>query len=236
MKRTAKVMFVVLLAGAVGVAFAEAPRVLEADAPHSGTLRTPQDCAGLTTMEQPFDDEWFGSAANADLNGGYIVADDNQVGGLREPFADGVFQTIRVWGIEAINAGGWAPCTDAGDEFTVFGYADNSGVPGTEIVSVGDLVAVQVDTGILFAGVYPVYEYTITVPGMPSNGVTWIGVQREDDLADTCWFLWVNNTSGLYNNVAAQFDGAIWTARPDEDTSICIGWDVPVELQSFSVE
>jgi hypothetical protein len=236
-----KIVCFALFVGVAVAAVAEKPAVLVSDTPVTGTLGTPADCTNIDTLLQPFDDEFFTSAVNSDMNAGYAVAESYLVGGSPAPFPDGLIQTVRVWGIEAFFDGvGWNSCTDGGDGFTVTGYTDAGSQPGSLQFQESALVATQIDTGLLFAGGWPIYEYTISLPNPPSNQVAWLSVERQDDLADSCWFMWINNTTGLYDNYAMQYQDGVWVVvndpDPPYDMAICVGWDIPVELQSFGIE
>ncbi len=220
------------------IGFAESPAFMTGDVTGgTGQTRVPADCTGFDAYQQPMDDAAFGTGVTADANPGYIGAEATLVGNVPTSLGAGTFQVMRFWGIEAFFDGaGWVGCTDAGAGFSVTYYTLNGIDPGT-LVNTEVSAAAQVDTGFIFAGTYPIYEYTIPLTHVADGTEVYVGLSRQDN-ADSCWFLWLNesDTTPLYDEYSQQHDGAAWKVPGNAyDLTMCLAFEpVPVELQSFT--
>jgi hypothetical protein len=74
-------------------------------------------------------------------------------------------------------------------------------------------------TGDMFAGTYPVYEYTayFTAPVTVTEG--WFSIQSMVGTAVDCWNLALNQPGGAGN--CLQYDGSSWTPQ-DEPIGFCL--------------
>jgi len=222
-------IFVVACAVCVvcSVGFAGGPAFMTGGLTNSGgNTRALADC-GTYAYQQPFDDANYGTAVTSDGQAGFIAGEATVVGATPTPLGEGSVNNIKVWGIEAFNDGSWHVCNDAGAPFEIGYYTAGSNEPGT-LVSTSIGTATAVDTGILFAGAWPVYEYTIPLVSDLVGTETWISVQRQDN-ADDCWFMWVNETvAGTYDDFRVQGDGTVWEATTGaDDLTMCVDWLAP---------
>ncbi len=154
-------------------------------------------CPGDSLFGQPPHDpnaSW--SAANSDADVGYTVY---------ENFSNinGDVCGVRFWGLNAYNDGsGWTACTEDPLGFDIKFYADAGGQPGAELGTYNVSLS-GVDTGNLYNGVFPLYEYNATLdPCIPLTS-GWISIQA--NATPGCWFLWMSGTGG--NGHAYQGDG-----------------------------
>lgn len=238
MRNFGKATTITLLCLCCSIGFAESPAFMTGEVTaRSGQTRALADCTGIDAYQQPFDDVNFSTAVTADANAGYIGAEATLVGTVPTSLGAGTFQVMRFWGIEGFYDGSaWGSCTDAGAGFSVTYYTLNGTDPGT-LVNTEVAVAAQVDTGFLFAGAYPIYEFTIPLTHVADGTEVYIGLSRQDN-ADSCWFLWLNESdlTPLYDDYRVQSPdgGATWT-NDVYDLTMCLAFEpVPVELQSFT--
>jgi hypothetical protein len=162
------------------------------------------ECPEGSIISQPAVD--FATAYTADEDAGYS-AYQSFTGG-------GDLGGLRFWTISAFFDGvDWVACDGIDPRpFTIAFYNDDAGQPGAMIDEfVLDLN--RVNTGILFAGAYPVYEYTADFPSTVSLTAGWFSVQSMVGTAVNCWNLLLNQPGGL--GQCLQFDGVTYTAQPD---------------------
>jgi hypothetical protein len=155
----------------------------------------------------------FATAYTMDEDAGYSVYQSMTV--------DGMITGIRFWTISAyFDGAAWAPCDGIDPRpFDIGFWADDNGQPGDNIMIYEDLDLNRVETGEMFAGVYPVYEYTAEFAGVAVAAGDWFSLQSKVGTAVDCWNLALNEPGGL--GEAIQFDGAAWTPQ-DEPLGFCL--------------
>jgi hypothetical protein len=178
----------------------------------SGTPGVTDDiqCPAGSLISQPAVD--FSTVYNCDEDAGYTVY---------QSFAcSGLINGIRFWTVSAFYDGtGWIPCDGIDPRsFDIGFWEDASGVPGNNI-TMENVDLVRCATGDLFAGTYPVYEYTATFsqPVYISDG--WFSIQSMTGTAVDCWNLALNEPGGAGN--CLQYDGYSWTPQ-DEALGFCL--------------
>ena len=133
---------------------------------------------------------------------------------------EGAIQSIRFFGIQAINPGtGWQPMNDVDPYvFEIKFYEDNGGLPGT-LISTHNATLNHVNTGETFAGAYNVYHWDF-LPDSPIDGLPatfWLGVSNSNTNA---WFLWIDQPGGP--GATAQADGGVWALTESNSFGYCI--------------
>lgn len=133
---------------------------------------------------------------------------------------------IRFWGLNAYNAGAWAPCSENPVPFTITFYADTNGYPGPVLATYNETLT-GVGTGVFYATSYELMEYnTILDPVPPLTGqIEWVSVQGGGD--PTCWFLWMSS-GDIFDGSSYQWDGSNLNVY-GYDNAFCLYTELPGE-------
>ncbi|MCF8366589.1 MAG: hypothetical protein K9H16_12450, partial [Bacteroidales bacterium] len=121
---------------------------------------------------------------------------------------------IRFWTISAFFDGAaWGPCDGIDPRpFDIGFWQDAGGSVGANIATYEGIELTRTATGDLFAGTYPIYEYTAEFDAVTVEA-GWFSIQSMIGTAVNCWNLALNQPGGAGN--CLQYDGAAWTAQPD---------------------
>lgn len=188
------------------------------------------ECPAVGTLfgQQPHmpDESW--SFGNADANSGYLVQEN--FWDVTLPICD-----IHWWGITAYLDPymGWTPCVKVPDTYDIIFYQDVGGVPGAVVCTYTDVTPTKVDTGLVYADLFPMYEYSAVLDPccLLANG--WVSIQGVN-AGQSCWFMWASSPFGdgdsLQNGAATGYDRGFcltgeyipqWGACCDDSTGIC---------------
>jgi hypothetical protein len=209
-------------AGNYTIEFTEAAPAAPTTCPTTGTL--------YSQLPHGPADTWSAGTSGQTTSFNYTVAEN----------FDGTLMSIadfHWWGLALAYAEGWSACpSTAAMTFDVRFYADNAGVPGTEICAYPAVAPIPGDTYLLFSG-YTLYywELPILTPACVPTGASWVTVKSLPN-ADECTFLWMSGTGG--NGDSLQMDASVgsWSAT-GYDRGMCVtGTTVPVGLQNFQVQ
>ncbi len=128
-----------------------------------------------------------------------------------------------VWGIRAYHDGSaWSECSETPMPLEVQFWTDVAGAPGT--MSYGETIQVTpVATSMLYSG-FTLYEFEMTLTTPVSMAAGWVSVQGVGSVP-TCWFLWMNASSGLDATHILETLGT--PATVEYDNSLCILGEPP---------
>jgi hypothetical protein len=193
---------------------------LKANAP---SITDAIECPADALLSQAATD--FATAYTMDEDAGYWVFQSLPIGGN----IDG----IRFWTISAFFDGAaWVPCDGIDPRpFDVGFWTNNGGTPGDNIVTFEDIMLTRVNTGVTFAGTYPVYEYTATFPNTTVEAGQWFSLQSKVGTAVNCWNLALNQPGG--QGSVYQYDGATFTPQ-DDPLGFCLIGEEVMEWLSIS--
>jgi hypothetical protein len=170
-------------------------------------LPSPTDaitCPAGSLISQPAVN--FATAYNSD-QGGNFMSYQSFTGG-------GTIAGLRFWTISAFyNGTAWGPCTGIDPRpFNIGFYADNAGQPGAQIALYTNIQLTRTATGDMFAGTYPIYEYTATFPDVfVAQG--WFSIQSMTGTAVNCWNLTLNQPGGAGVCMQYNTSTAAWTTQ-----------------------
>ena len=170
-------------------------------------LPSPTDaitCPAGSLISQPAVN--FATAYNSD-EGGNFASYQSFTGG-------GMISGLRFWTISAFyNGTAWGPCTGIDPRpFNIGFYADNAGQPGAQIALYTNIQLTRTATGDMFAGTYPIYEYTATFPDVfVAQG--WFSVQSMIGTAVNCWNLTLNQPGGAGVCMQLNTSTNAWTTQ-----------------------
>ncbi|MDO8896485.1 MAG: choice-of-anchor J domain-containing protein, partial [Bacteroidales bacterium] len=148
----------------------------------------------------------FATAYNSD-QGGNFASYQSFTGG-------GTISGLRFWTISAFfNGTAWGPCTGIDPRpFNIGFYADNAGQPGAQIALYTNIQLTRTATGDMFAGTYPIYEYTATFPNVfVAQG--WFSIQSMTGTAVNCWNLTLNQPGGAGVCMQLNTSTNAWTTQ-----------------------
>jgi hypothetical protein len=180
----------------------ESPAYIE-----SKVLPSPTDaitCPAGSLISQPAVS--FATAYNSDEGGGYASYQSFTGGGM--------ISGLRFWTISAFyNGTAWGACTGIDPRpFNIGFYADNGGQPGAQIALYTNIQLTRTATGDMFAGTYPIYEYTATFPDVfVAQG--WFSIQSMTGTAVNCWNLTLNQPGGAGVCMQLNTTTNAWTTQ-----------------------
>lgn len=125
---------------------------------------------------------------------------------------------VSFFAINAFNNGGWAACTEPNQEFSIqFCEKQADGTPGS-VVADYDVEVTGVETGEMFAGSFPIYQFTASFDEMTVLQNGFLSVQGTSN--PDCWFMWVDNTDAPGTGYQAD-DAGVMTAK-DNNMGFCL--------------
>lgn len=171
------------------------------------------ECPLDAMISQPAID--FAMAYNMDEDAGYTVfqsfSSGGQIGGLR-------FWTISAY----FDGAAWSGCTGIDPRpFDIGFYENNGGQPGTQIDMFANVAFNRVNTGVMFGGIYPVYEYTIELPNAVYLESGWFSIQSKIGTAVNCWNLALNQPGGLGSCILYETATGVYSSQ-DEPLGFCM--------------
>ncbi|MCD4696734.1 MAG: fibronectin type III domain-containing protein, partial [Bacteroidales bacterium] len=127
----------------------------------------------------------YSSAGTADIDAGYRIY---------QPYTGNYTITeIHFWYIHAyFDGAAWSGCTEEPVDVEIGFWNNGAGGPGTNIVSYTENVT-GTNTGELFAGAYPIFEYQFTLPASQTITDGWVSLMGNPGGDPNCWFMWVNS-------------------------------------------
>lgn len=160
----------------------------------------------------------YNNASNCNTDAGYRGA--QLVTGFGYPIGG-----IRVFGIQAILSGGWAPAEHVDPAtFELKFYNNNAGVPGEEITELAQTIQpIRTTTGEMFAGSFNIFHWDY----IPANPITGLPEEFWISLANTesdSWFMWIDAIGGQDKSMQLDIEEGIWSQN-DEPFTLCL---VPV--------
>ncbi len=127
----------------------------------------------------------------------------------------GPVTALRFWGCTLTYDGVWSVCRSDPKRFEIKFYEDANGLPGT--VDCNAIVDVSPANSWLMYGIYPVYQYDVSL-STPCNLTSgWISVQGQND--PNCWFLWMAGTGG---DGQSWVDDGFGLSPVGYDLSLCL--------------
>ncbi|MBI70099.1 MAG: hypothetical protein CMJ38_08965 [Phycisphaerae bacterium] len=148
-------------------------------------------CDGSGYGPTPVEGAW--TAGTSDTGAGFLRAADLE---------GGSGSTLTVWGVELAFNGGWGACSGSVGSFVVTLYDADMNVIEEQM----GLANNGVETGDLYADLYPLVEYNFDVA---VAGAAYIGVASESTGEGECWFLWMSADEGS----SMANDGTGWIAE-----------------------
>jgi hypothetical protein len=157
----------------------------------------------------------YSSAGTADVDAGYRIY---------QPYIGNfTIDEIHFWYIHAyFDGAAWNACTEEPVDVEIGFWNNGAGGPGTNVASYTQSVT-GINTGELFAGVYPIfeYQYALATPLTITDG--WVSLMGNPGGDPNCWFMWVNSdaVSGPVNAQQETLAGATFSDM-GYPASICI--------------
>lgn len=173
------------------------------------------DCLNASVSQSPFASDnpnWrVRTSADDPANGYYFDSAANvQVDGM---------SNFTVWGFEAVNLGGWNPCSGL-NTFRVTTFVDDgAGLPGAVLDEQLTLTPVRSATGEIYGGAYELFKYEFV---FATAAFDHISVQSNSNGLN-CWFLWMCSPDGDGMSSTNYGDGWFQLDPSQiDDLSICI--------------
>lgn len=184
----------------------------------SGTKSVPTDgieCPPNSLFSQPATNHT--QAHNLDEGNGFKLFQSFSNGGQ--------VSGVRFWCVTALLGGSsWEPCDGIDPRpFDVAFYEDNGGLPGDKILGVNDLELSRVNTGVVFgpSGNFPVYEYTVELPGTAYIESGWFSLQSKVGGGDPlCWNMAMNQPGGM--GTLLQYNSTLGYNPMDHPMGFCL--------------
>lgn len=162
-----------------------------------------EGCSGNSLFGQkympPFPLDWKASTSDKGAAGSILVFDN---------FTNtGSINRVSFWGINGYNNNErWYVCYESPMDFQITFFVDNDGMPGAEVASY-DVSCVGNQTGLLYWGVFELYQYFADLPEPVELSEGWIAIQGMNDIKGPCWFEWMSSAEG-YDGNSMQWDGS----------------------------
>jgi hypothetical protein len=130
-------------------------------------------------------------AHNMDEGNGFKIYQSFSSGGQISGF--------RFWTVSVVLLDSWEPCDGINPRpFDISFHENEDGLPGDKILGLDDFEISRVNTGVIFGTNFPIYEYTVELPGTAYIQSGWIGIQSKIGEGDpACWNMVLNQPGGL---------------------------------------
>jgi hypothetical protein len=129
---------------------------------------------------------------------------------------------IRFWTVTAVMEAAWLPCDGIDPRpFDIAFFEDSDGLPGDKILGLNDFEISRVNTGVFFAGIFPIYEYTVELPGTAFIQSGWFGIQSKVGGGDPlCWNMALNQPGGM--GTLLQYNSSLGYNPMDHSLGFCL--------------
>ena len=182
----------------------------------AGTKDFDLECPPQAIISQPPVDA--SSTYLADEEKGFVLFQS-----FAQPFVMNI-TGLRFWSVNAyFSYGSWYNCTGADPKtFNVCFYEDDNGLPGAMLEEF-TLELSRNNTGEMYNGIFPVYEYTAAFPSTVTLTEGWFSVQALQDPL-YCWSLFLNEKDGTVG-ACLQWDGSEFSAL-DNPLGFCFTGEI----------
>jgi len=190
-------------------------RALASASINSGTKSAPTDgieCPPEAIYSQPATNNT--QAHNLDEGNGFKLYQSFSNGGQ--------VSGIRFWTVTAVMEAAWLPCDGIDPRpFDIAFFEDNNGLPGDKILDLNDFEISRVNTGEIFGVIFPIYEYTVELPGTAFIQSGWFGIQSKIGGGDPlCWNMALNQPGGM--GTLLQYNSSLGYNPMDHPLGFCL--------------
>lgn len=129
--------------------------------------------------------------ATSDIELGPYTVFDNYI-------CDHQIDIVKFYGLDLAYNAGWEECTEIPMDFEIVFYPDNgSNVPDVNNPYISYIVQPErVNTGIMYASVYELVEWTAVLDETCFQLEGWLSIQGYSNNFDNCVFMWLNSFDG----------------------------------------